>query len=240
MSIVSNRHNVLAFVAGKSQALTGQRLAKQTYKQTDKMTKAGIKALPAICASVPTLDVLSAAVLQEFEPHVRALIEDTQDKLIGSMYEGKKVKIGDSISDEDIGIDAVLEFLNQSGAGHLSGEKIGEWYDLAFASIVEAFTIEKLTAAGRVNADTPVEEYPDTINNIIKATVARYKDTFKSLAGKNVKLEEKECKLCLQLLSVLDADDDADNIGARLTKRVQKMMQPVIVEVPADALDLAD
>lgn len=238
MSVISNRHSVVAFVAGKSQALTGQRLAKATYKQTDKMTKAGLKALPAICVSVPELPTLTAERLQEFEPHVRALIESTQDKIIASMYEAKKLQIGGSVSDEDIGLDSVLEVLAQTGTGHMTGEKLADWYDTHFSTAVEVFTTEKLVAMGRIAADTAVADYPAPITNILTATVARYREVVKSLAGKNTKLDAKECELLLQLLGMIEDDEDAMQVGVKVQARLQKLLNPAPVVVPADALDL--
>jgi hypothetical protein len=235
MSVISNRHNVFTFVAGKSDALTGQRVCKAGFKQTDKMTKAGVKALTPIYASIPELDILSAEVLAEFEPHVRGLIADTQDKILSSMYVAGKIKVGDSISDEDIGIDSVLEFLNATGE-KITEERIAAWYAAdGMAEIVQVYTMERLATVGKINADQEFTDLEVKMQNIITATVGKYSQVFASLAGKFTKLSEVEGKLVLELLGLLEP---VDTIGKRLTTKVTKMMQPKVVIADADALDL--
>lgn len=125
MSNVSNRYNVNPFVAGKSDALTGQRLAKVGYKTTKK-AKAKF---PNICVSVPFIsddDVNSN--MDKMIPYVRNMLENAQDGVIRSLYESTDGNLS-SVSNDEISVNACIAFLDaeQSG-GRLTKEFLETWF----------------------------------------------------------------------------------------------------------------
>jgi len=91
MSNISNRHNVQAFVAGESKALSGQRLAKVGYKQTKAITDKGEVAPKSICVSIPMfVDQDIQDNIQALLPHIGAWLETVQDNVLRSLYEARK------------------------------------------------------------------------------------------------------------------------------------------------------
>lgn len=233
MSNVSNRHNVVPFVSGKSQPLTGQELVVCSFKQTAKMTKAGKKALPSVCVSVPALPALTAEHFASLNDVVRDLLDGARRDIVSALYV-KNQAIG-SVSDEEIGIDACIEFLNTSTGGRLTSEALGTWFDSTMVDIVTAAVIEKLCAIGQMNAD---QEPQDRHLAIIASTVAQQREYFCALASGVTKYEPAQCEGLCKLLAQVEPDDDGAAIAARLTKRLQKMAQPVVKMAQPDAIAL--
>ena len=86
MSNVSNVHDVIPFVAGKSAALTGQRLARVGYKSTAKNPAK----FPSVAVSVPFLsDDSLRENMDSLLPYIKGMMEKTQDDVIRSLYESK-------------------------------------------------------------------------------------------------------------------------------------------------------
>ncbi len=86
MSNVSNVHDVIPFVAGKSAALSDQRLAKVGYKSSAKNPAK----FPSVAVSVPFLsDDSLRENMDSLLPYIKGMMEKTQDDVIRSLYESK-------------------------------------------------------------------------------------------------------------------------------------------------------
>lgn len=235
MSNVSNRHTVTPFVSGKSQPLTGQDLIVCSFKQTEKMTKAGIKALPSVCVSVPQFAEFTAEQLDLSRDLLKELFTAARRDIITAAYV-KNQAIG-SIEESALTVEACIEFLETKSGGRLTSESLGAWYDATMQPIVEAFTLEKLVSIGQLNADqTPTDKHMA----IVESTVKDYREVFSALASGVTKYEEKRCTLLVKLLASVDAEDAGYTVARKLTARLTKMMQPVIKEARPDALALED
>ena len=100
MSHFPSTHLVTAFDSAKSQALSGQRLAKIRYKTTAKQAAK----FPSVCVSVPPLD--DAEIMENLpalKVHIRAMLEAAQDGVIRSLYEVSDGKLS-SVQDQDISV----------------------------------------------------------------------------------------------------------------------------------------
>lgn len=228
MSLISTRHNVNPFVAGKSQPLTDQFLAVASFKQTKLMTTKGIKALPSVCVSIPAFPVLSADELMQCEPIVRRMMQSTQENIIRDMYTENPALT--SVADDEIDFTACMEYLQaEAVGGKLTKEKLGNWYDLVLADVVRAVTLDRLEGQ-QFSAEKSAA--------VVAQTVLKYRDLVTPLSSGAFKLDDRDAKTVLMFLGMVDSADDVDGIGGKLQKRVQKMMQPAVKVAQPDALDL--
>lgn len=129
MSNVSDRHNVNPFVAGKSAALTGQRLAKVGYKSTKKQKAK----FPSVCVSVPPIvsdseEFNQAVGTGKFDKIIIAALENAQDGIIKSLYESAEGNLS-SVSDSEICIDACLAYIDaEMSGGRMTKEFLESWF----------------------------------------------------------------------------------------------------------------
>ena len=226
MSVVSNTHALIPFISGKSQPFAGQRLVKVTCKQTDKMTKAGITALPSVCASVPVL--LLDDVKQRSDallPHLLTFLEGTQDAIVRSLYEDSK-GVRKDVRQEEIDLPACLSFLAAKEAGsRLSGDTIKAWFESGMAKDISVAIIGDALKYGE----------PDGWSEEQAATVAKhvgvYCEVFQMLAGKNLNrasFGDKQWNRLTQILSMILEESPEDTFAQRLSDR----MAVIAKEVP--------
>jgi hypothetical protein len=215
MSNVSNVHGIAPFTSGKSVALTGQRLTRISFKQTEKMKAAGIVALPSVCASVPTLTVDALTpYTAELMPHLLALVEKTQDEIIRTKVETSKGQ-ATSVHDDEISVSACIAYLNAESAGsRLSGETIGAWFDSMLNDSLTVVIAEKLG----FELSTP--EQIATVEKHVK----NHRDVLMMLAGKNVILAPRQESAIRNMLALCMDDDDtmAKKLNARFVALTAK------------------
>src|SRR6185369_6759627 len=123
MSNVSNRHQFKQFTAGKSTPLSGQRLAKIGYKNTEKNRAKYQNAF----VSVPYItDDAIADQIEQLIPHIKNMLEESQDALLKTLYEQQNgILENGSVSDEDISVSAVIGYMNaESTGGRMTKESI--------------------------------------------------------------------------------------------------------------------
>ena len=150
MSVISNVHTLVPFVAGESKPLSEQRLAKVGFKETAKMKKDGIKPLPSVCASVPTLaEEEIQGNISALLPHIRTMLEGTQDAIIRSLCEGSKGQRKE-VRTEEISVQACIAFLAAQEAGsRISAESIAAWSSNGMAKDVSAAIIVDALGYGK-------------------------------------------------------------------------------------------
>jgi len=191
---ISSRHNVNPFVAGKSEPLAGQRLAKVGYKKT----KDNPNPPASVCASVPRIDDDSIVNnVQALLPGIRAMLEGVQDSVIRSLYESSDYALT-SVSDDDISVGACIAFmLAESQGSRLSADAIGAWFDSNIRDNLTVVVADKL----KFDLSTPEQEQ----------TVARhvngYRALMATLAGKNVTLQPKQIQGIENALALASSDD---------------------------------
>jgi hypothetical protein len=206
MSNVSNRHSVVPFVSGESKPLSGQRLARVGYKKTKEQPNP----LPSVCASIPFLPVPSQEQLNALLPHIGNLLESAQDGIFRSLYEASSGNLG-TLTDEDIGIDACISYLNaQASGGKLSGDQIKAWFVSTLEDDLIALVATKLKFAEITEENLPV----------IQKHVSAYRDLFASLAGYKGTMQEKQRN---GLLVALDLAPSGDPMASRLRDRIKSM-----------------
>lgn len=213
MSNISNRHIVELFTASKSIPLTGQRLAKALWKSREgKNGKEDKKALyPSICVSLPMIKEVSEDQMDRLLPHLLTLIEQTQDKIVKSLFESSGGKLlGGSIGEEDIGIGAIISYLDaeQSG-GRLNKEMIAEWFSEYLSDNLTAMIGEK------IGADSGSDEDVDKINPHLNS----YKEIFCSLAGGATVLGDKQINGCKNALALV-GEEGCSGVGADIYKKL--------------------
>lgn len=219
MSNVSTAHTVTLFDSTRSQALTGQRLLKVTYK--GKAAKGGKPAIPAkfpsVCASVPMIaasDITS--VIEQLVPHIRTMLETVQDSIVRSVYESAGGHLS-LVTDQDICVGSCVKFLAaESTGGRLTKEFLVSWFSEVVQESVELLVAEKLgyVSSSATDGDTVelTEEQTITINKHINA----YRDLVSSLAGGKIMLQDKQIISLKNVLSICEEDDTNKKLVARL------------------------
>lgn len=212
MSTISTRHSILPFISGSSSALSGQRMSKIGYK-TEKKT--GKQRFPSVCVSVPV--ILTEEItgsLTALMPHIRAMIEDTQDKVVRSLYESSEGALS-SVSDSEISVQACISFLEmESDSNRLTRETVINWFNSTLADNLTVYIAEKL------NFNDP----DDSQMKIISQHVSGYQEVLASLSGGATILATPQingCKKALELVA-----DSTDSMAARLMKRLVGMEKP--------------
>ena len=213
MSNVSSVHDVVPFVAGKTEPLTGQRLAKIGYKTTTK-NPAKFK---SVAVSVPPID--PDAVLNNVKallPYIGTLLEDTQDKIIRGLYESADGALK-TVQDPEISVQACISFLEAEAAGErLKKEHIEAWFDRVCSDNVFTLVAEKL---GYGDSEELTPEQIATVQKHVKT----YRDILSMLSGGNVKLTPVQIRSCK---TVIDVSEDDSGIGQKLMSRLVNMEKP--------------
>lgn len=207
MSIISNRHTVNRFVAGKSDALTGQRLSKVGYKSTKK-TRAKY---PSICVSVPKIQApISSEYLTRLQPYIVTMIQTAQDGIIKSLYESSDGNLG-TVSDDDISMGAVCAYLeSEASGGRLTIEIINTWFDEQMKD--NLFVV----VADRLKFDLSTPEQESTVNK----HVAGYREMFSALSGGKTFYSPAQIAGLKRALEVSSVEDD---MSEKLLKRLEAM-----------------
>jgi hypothetical protein len=217
MSNVSNAHDVIPFVAGKTAPLSNQRLAKVGYKTTAKNPAK----FASVAVSVPFLS--SEAITENMDaliPYVRNMLEATQDSVIRSLYENASGKLS-VVTDSDISIQACISYLESEAAGdRLKKEHIESWFDRVCKENCFTLIAEKL---GYTN-DVLTEEQIKTVDKHVKV----YRDILSMLAGGRTILTPVQIKSCK---TVIEVSEDDSGIGEKLVSRLNAMETPKVAEM---------
>ena len=194
MSNISNRHNVIPFVAGKSEALTGQRLSKIGFKRTRDCPNP----LKSVCASIPQIDPAQIhAHLTRLLPHVGTLLESAQDGILRSLYVSNPSL--SSVSDDELSVSACVNYLEaEASGGRLSAEFLENWFDQNLRDNLTVYIAEKL------GFDLSTSEQDSTTAKHVKI----YRDLVSMLSGKNLILTPKQIQGIRNALRIGCAEDE--------------------------------
>ena len=223
MSNVSNRHTVNPFVAGKSEPLSGQRLARVGYKKT----KENPNPLPSICVSIPPVDAaqIQGAILAGLMPSIVQLVEDAQDGIIRAANDSSGGTLT-TVTDEMICLESVVAFLSAKQAGErLSAESIAAWFSAKVEDNLSVLVADKLGFSDITEDNQPV----------IDKHVKVYGDICGMLAGKNLtrnslsESQKRTIRTCVKI------SEDDSGIGAKLIAKLEELEKKVDI---TEALEL--
>lgn len=219
MSHFPSTHLVTAFDSAKSQALSGQRLAKIRYKTTAKQAAK----FPSVCVSVPPLvDAEIMDNLPALKVHIRAMLEAAQDGVIRSLYEVSEGKLS-SVQDQDISVLACIGFLNtESEGGRLTKETIEAWFDASLGEYVTALIVEKLSYGEDL---TPEQDH--TVSRHVKG----YKDMYSALAGGKTIYQANQIGSLRRVLGLVDSSEVGEKLEARLVGMLSKPKMEDLLEL---------
>ena len=216
---ISNRHSVVGFVAGKSEAMAEQRLAKVGYKST-KATPAKFK---SVCASVPFIpSEVIAENVERLIPFIRTMVlESAQDGIFRSLYESSQGSL-QAITDDDLSIDSCIAYLTAENAGsRLTSAMLEAWYD---SEMKDGLIVALGIKAGFISASSEGEV------DVSEAQLAQlekmsngYRGLISSLAGGKTMLSPEKCKGVLKAIDAAGLDSD-NTIAGRLIVRVKNML----------------
>lgn len=200
---ISNRHHVNVFTAGKSSAMSDQRLARVGYKSTVKNPAK----YQSVCASVPAITTLDETHIERLLPYIVEMLENAQDGIFRSLYESSNGTL-EALSDDDISIDSCISYLEtESSGGRLTKEYLESWFDACMKDNLFVVMAEKLGFT-EITADVEI-----TVGKHINA----YKSMFASLSGGKTMYQEPQIKGLLRALEVSSVDDDTSKkLGVRL------------------------
>jgi hypothetical protein len=219
MSNFSTAHTVTRFDSKKSQALSGQRLAKVGYKTTAKTPAK----FPSVCASVPFLgnDAISENI-PALMGHIRGMLENAQDGVLRSLYESSGGTLT-HVTDSDLSIAACIGFLDAESQGsRLTKEFIESWFSDSVQEYLVAIIAEKLGYDGELSVEQD-------------ATIARhvngYKGLYSSLAGGKTMLQDNQINSLRKVLELIDSDDTSVKLLARLNAMQNKPKMEELLEL---------
>lgn len=217
MSNVSNVHDVVPFIAGKTNPLSGQRLAKVGYKSTEK-NPAKYKSVAVSLPQIPGEDVSSS--INELMPYVMGMLEGVQDSVIRSLYENKGGKLT-QVLDSDISVQACIAYLESEAAGdRLKKEHIESWFDRVAKENTFTLIAEKLGYTG----DELTPEQCETVEKHVKT----YRDILSMLSGGRTVLTPVQIKSCR---TVIEVSEDESGVGTKLLARLKAMESPKVSDL---------
>ena len=218
MSVVSNRHTIVPFIAGKSQAMENQRLAKIGFK--------GRKGKPAkfksVCVSVPQISVPSDAdKVERLIPYIQSMLENAQDGIIRSLYESSEGALA-TVADDEIGFDACVNFMESEASGaRLTKEFLVSWFNENVSENLYVVIAERLGFT----------EINDDVEKTIQQHLNVYRDLISSLSGNKTWYEPKQIVAAKRALEVASVDDDVSVKLGNVLKRMEN--RPAIADLLA-------
>jgi hypothetical protein len=217
MSNISNRHSVVPFVSGETKALSNQRLAKVGYKATKNQPNPP----KSIAVSVPYIEEINETQMDMLMPHLRGLLENAQDGIIRSLYEGRNFAL-DTVSDDEISVDSCIQYLTAEAAGaRIKMSDVESWFDIAMAESIAAALCVKLGLESAEDA------------RIVKM-LGVYRELLAGLCGKMVRYTPKQIAA---LDNVMALGEPHDKIGRYLIGKLEEQKKPrSIADELADAL----
>lgn len=215
---ISNRHPVNLFVAGKSAAMSEQRLARVGYKSSAKNPAK----YPNVCASVPRLSELTNEQIEALQDHIFTMLETAQDGIFRSLYESSDGKL-ECITDDDISVESCIAFLNAEAEGsRITKEMVEKWF---VENVQDNLTV---VIAEKLGFDLSTPEQESTVQKHING----YKALMSALSGGKTILTDMQIKGLQRALEVSSVDDE---IASKLSKRLVAMQNKPKIE---DLLDL--
>ena len=209
MSQIAQSHDVIAYNPKTTKALSGQRLAKVTYK-VDKAT--GVKP-DSKAVSIP---VVAWSYVESVIPSIRdsimELVLKAQDAIVRNKVESGSVHI----TDDDISMSSVVEYLNaESSGGRLTGETIRAWFaDSIHDSLMLAFA----SKLGIPEDSAPTAEQSDKLSKILKG----YEDSFAKLASGAASFTEWQKDQMIKAINISIDDVDSDFLAGKFIARLSK------------------
>ncbi len=225
MSIIDNaNHNVVSYVSGVTKAFSGQRLATIGYKASkDKDSMFfGVKR-ESKAVSLPIIgDDVIAANIAALMPHIRTVLEATQDKIIREALDSSASNV---ISNESVSISAICEYLDNSNeSGRLTKESVGKWFDESIADVLMIALSDKLGIS-----DTPSQAEATKVEMISK----EFRAKVAALAGGATSYDPKTATSLIKCLALAS---ESDVLATRFTGRLNKMISDASSSSMIDAL----
>lgn len=220
MSVISDRHTIVPLTKD-SKPMDGQRLVRLIAKGENKNPNLS----QSMCVSVPRVSSeVVADAIDRLLPHVVGMVQDAQDKIIRELRIADGV---DAVSDADIGIEKVIEWLDANAAGdRVSSEYLQAWFmdeykDVAMEYIAHAMDASK-TADG---------EYPKIVHD--KCNVLR--DMFAGWASPKYSPAIPKLRAMIKFVECL-APSDLDGRMSAILTRCTVMLTKKESELSEDAL----
>jgi hypothetical protein len=155
-------------------------------------------------------------------PHILAMIEQAQDGVVRSLYEGSDGTLT-TVSDDDISVAACCAYLSAVAAGgRLTGELVGAWFD---AQVAENLTVVIAQKLG-------FEDLTDAQMVQIRKHLAGYKGLFVSLAGGKTVIQPQQLTGIRRALEVAAVDDDVSRkLEAKIKALENKPDMAALLEI---------
>ena len=208
MSAISNRHQVIPFIAGKTAPFAEQRLSKVGYKPS----KNAPAKYPSICASIPKIssEWITEQNISRLQEHIKNLLQDAQDGILKSLYESSDGTLS-GITDSDISFDACVNFMDAESIGdRLTIESINQWFD---SQVADNLTV---VIAERLKFDLSTPEQKSTVSQHVKG----YRGLIASLSGGKTFLQPVQIAGLKRALDVSSVDDE---MSKKLYARLENM-----------------
>lgn len=214
MSIISERHQFVEYVAAGSQkttAFTNQRLSVVRFKAG----KDGKKLRNTQAVSVPLMQ-LTPDDTQDLAVHINSWFAGVQDEIIRE----KCIAGSDCVTTEELTVSAVKQYLVSQAAGErLTGDVIRSWFATELADLLLVAFAEKLQLP-----DSPSEEQVTKLQQMVNV----YQDKFASMAGGRTMFD---AATRAKLTRALELSDCAEGTGQKLHAKLQSMQKVNVEEL---------
>lgn len=208
--------HTFSLLSKEPKALPEQRLVRLISKKKERSDNLQV----SLAVSIPTVSVESVRKYADaLMPHVARLVQDTQDKIIREY----RIKTGaDTISDGDISIQAVIEYLNADAAGdRVSAEYLQGWFMDGYADTARDWITAKL--GGNV-----ASEVLDTKVNVLR-------DMFAGWSSPKNSPNIPSLKAMIEFIGEIP-EDSIDSRMEVIGERAIRMLEKKEAELSADAL----
>lgn len=221
----SNRHQFVK-LEKNTKPFTGQRIARVIAK-ADKEGKYSEHLTESLAVSIPVLAVSDLSEhLSSLMPHLLGLVHDTQDKIISEL---RKQDGRSEISDDDISVKSVIEYLDSSvGGSRVTSEYLQEWFKETYSVQAAEFIIVMCKWSETLETLTVEQQ------GVVEQKINVLSGMFAGFASGKFKPQIPQCKAMVKFAEFVADSADARLISfAERAARIQKERE---LELSADAL----
>ena len=131
-------YSLTPFISGSSAPRAGERLVKVWYKNTEKRKAR----FPSVCVSIPPVTEIEEENLDALLPFVVEMLQETQDKIIKSLYESSAGVLR-TLEETDISTHACISYLSAQ-RNPLTPESVKAWFEKEIQENLTVLLAEKL------------------------------------------------------------------------------------------------
>jgi hypothetical protein len=225
MSNIGNTHLVQK-LEKQSTALSGQRMARVIAKKNKDGSYESANLSESKFVSVPLITELAPNQISVLMPHVLKMIWDVQDSIIRELIVNDGIT---SVHDDQISVDAVSVFLDESAKGsRITTEYLAKWFTESYLEAAMQF----VCVMSKFDPDTLTPEQ----EQVIEKKCAVLRDMFTGWASPRYSPDIPKCKGMIKFGEFLGEVVNDDARMSAYLKKAQEVKEVKEKELSCDAL----